>query len=255
MFFYIKDKFFFIIDDSWERRKLSFLVKDTYNVYDNLYIIGRLASLGGMTTPKEMKKISIFCPFEKGFQTYWHFEALVPVFDTTKSKLVFNYLTMNKECKCWELVGNETSVKITTEDEDFGRHSWENCSSSNESLCQNKGKLKKNSKNIKKFHSDYLLKLEKNEFQVIQDVQELLADHGHNYQLNEFLFAGIFFFGLILNKTFLFKKRTIFPRKPQKSYKSRECEKNLSVHKLKKSQHRRRNQRNYESPLLSATKH
>lgn len=180
------------LDDIWERRRVSFYIKDQKNRYSSMFLLGNCTELGAMTKPVEMKKVSMICPFEREFQTYWHLEILLPI-ENIRPKLSYNCITFNENMDRWENVGNESSVQL-----DFGEGNDEKLSDTTSSLSPefmklSTTKIKQSMKPGKKFHGHFLVKIEKNQMGIYQNLEEISEGFDKIYQINEFFYLGTFF--------------------------------------------------------------
>jgi len=184
---------FFFLDDVWEQRKISIFLKDNANLLSSAYVIGKTQQLGNQTQAQEMQKISFTCPIEDILQIYWFKQILIPATENT-SKFSFNFLTRCSSAKTWELLGNETLMNIdfAGEDEDKGQSSPENSKLTKEYKTSSSGKIKQRKSMKVSFESPSYSRLERNEFQIFQDVA-LLEDNRKIFKINESLHAGIIF--------------------------------------------------------------
>ena len=184
---------FFFLDDVWEQRKISIFLKDNANLLSSAYVIGKTQQLGNQTQAQEMQKISFTCPIEDILQIYWFKQILIPATENT-SKFSFNFLTRCSSAKTWELLGNETLMNIdfAGEDEDKGQSSPENSKLTKEYKTSSSGKIKQRKSMKASFESPSYSRLERNEFQIFQDVA-LLEDNRKIFKINEFLHAGTIF--------------------------------------------------------------
>ena len=184
---------FFFLDDVWEQRKISIFLKDNANLLSSAYVIGKTQQLGNQTQAQEMQKISFTCPIEDILQIYWFKQILIPSTENT-SKFAFNFLTRGSGAKTWELLGNETLMNIdfAGEDEDKGQSSPENSKLAKEYKTSSSGKIKQRKSMKASFESPSYSRLERNEFQIFQDVA-LLEDNRKIFKINEFLHAGTIF--------------------------------------------------------------
>ena len=182
-----------MLDDVWDHRKISIFLKDEASVLSSAYIIGKTQQLGNYTSAQEMQKISFTCPIENILQIYWFKQILIPATENT-SKFSFNYLTKSSESKTWEILGNETSMNINFagEDEAKGQISPENSKLAKEYKTSSSGKIKQRKSMKASFESPSYSRLERNEFQIFQDVA-LLEDNRKIFKINEFLHAGTIF--------------------------------------------------------------
>ena len=84
------------------------------------------------------------------------------------------------------------NIDFAGEDEDKGQSSPENSKLAKEYKTSSSGKIKQRKSMKVSFESPSYSRLERNEFQIFQDVA-FLEDNRKNFKINEFLHAGIIF--------------------------------------------------------------
>ena len=181
---------FIVLEDVWEKRKISFFLKDNKNSFPSIHIIGKHELLGNMHKAQEMKKVIYACPIEKILHTFWYKQIIVPAQNAIYN-IVYNYISFNSELKSWEVIGNETNAKLDYASSEDSIERFKNYEIQNSAKKEQNSKIKKHKSGYlgTSFDSPYFTRLEKSDLQIFQDV-ELFEEKGQIFKINEFLQTG-----------------------------------------------------------------